>query len=47
MNLKKIGEYTQSGSKFNFLFELYNDEEIDIILKYKIQNSEIFELYRF
>ena len=44
---KKNGECTQNGSQFLFSFKLFNNEEIDIILTYKIQDTNLFDLYRF
>jgi hypothetical protein len=44
---KKEGECILKNKKFIFNFKLYNEEEIDIILTYKIYNPNLFELYRF
>ena len=44
---KKEGKCILNNKKFTFNFELYNEEEIDIILNYKMNNSNLFELYRF
>ena len=45
---KKTGECTQTGSsQFKFTFKLFNNEELDVILTYKIENENLFDLYRF
>ena len=44
---KKTGECSQSGSRFQFTFKLFNNEELDVILTYQIENKNLFDLYRF
>ncbi len=44
---KKEGECNINDKKITLNFNLYNEEEIDIILNYKIYNPNLFELYRF
>ena len=43
---KKEGECNINDKKITLNFNLYNEEEIDIILNYKIYNPNLFELYR-
>ena len=43
---KKNAKYIFKRDEFHFLFKLFNNEEIDIKLKYKTKNDNIFKLYR-
>ena len=43
---KKVGKYILRKDEFTFMFKLFNNEEIDIKLKFKTKNSNIFKLYR-
>ena len=43
---KKNGKCNLDNKQITCNFELYNEEEIDIILNYKIYNPNLFELYR-
>ena len=44
---KSGSSYTFSGNTFSFQFKLYNNEELNINVKYSISNPNLFELYRF
>ena len=44
---KSGSSYTFSGKTFSFQFKLYNNEELNINVKYSISNPNLFELYRF
>ena len=38
---------TQNGNQFSFSFKLYNNQELNVVLKFSITNPNLFELYRF
>ena len=42
---KKVGKYILRKDEFTFMFKLFNNEEIDIKLKFKTKNSNIFKLF--
>ena len=42
---KKVGKYILRKDEFTFMFKLFNNEEIDIKLKFKTKNPQIFSNY--